>query len=105
MAAAAAIQSIIPRHLPGSSKRTKPAEDVPRAPYNHEEQEREKHFVAQMTALVEPLPPKEIARDSKHKQLGGSSHQLSLEDFELIKTLGTGIYSCYSLLNSSREAE
>ncbi|MCJ1393372.1 serine/threonine protein kinase, AGC [Xylographa bjoerkii] len=94
MAAAAAVQKIIPRHLPGSSKRSsKPAEDVARAPRNDEEQEREKHFVAEMTTLVEPLPPEEIAADPKHKQLGGSSQQLRLDDFELIKTLGTGTFA------------
>ncbi|MCJ1286867.1 serine/threonine protein kinase, AGC [Xylographa opegraphella] len=105
MAAAAAIQSMIPRHLPGSKKSSKPAEDVPRAPHNNEEQEREKHFVAQMTTLAEPLPPKEIAENPKHKQLGGSSHQLRIDDFELVKTLGTGTFARVWLARLAKPAD
>ncbi|MCJ1473889.1 serine/threonine protein kinase, AGC [Lambiella insularis] len=88
--AAAAIQSRLPRHLPGSTKPPKAAERAPRPPLDIEEQEREKHFVAQSTGRNSILAPDEISADAKHKELGGSSPQLGLEDFKLLKTLGTG---------------
>lgn len=92
--AVAAIQSRLPRHLPGSTKPPKPAEEIPRPPRNTEEQEREKHFVAQCTGRDIILAPDEVAAYAKHKELGGSSPQLGLEDFKLLRTLGTGDDSC-----------
>ena len=52
--------------------------------------EREKHFVAQFSDQQHPLPPEEITQDSRNKELGGSSRGLSVHDFELVRTLGTG---------------
>lgn len=37
-----------------------------------------------------PLPPSEIVKDPAEKDLGLSSKSLGLDNFELIRTLGTG---------------
>jgi len=53
--------------------------------------EEEKHFVAQFADSTQnQLAPEEIKTDPRHKKLGGSSRGLSVHDFDLIKTLGTG---------------
>jgi protein kinase A len=56
--------------------------------------EEEKQFVAhfQDNQLQHPLPPEEIEKDPKNKQLGRSSRGLRVTDFELVRTLGTGAY-------------
>lgn len=54
----------------------------------------EKNFVIanyEVAAGHETLPPEQIAQDAWNKQLGCSSQQLRIEDFELMKTLGTGM--------------
>ena len=51
----------------------------------------EKDFIVnevQQNSLI--LPPEEDAEHPKNKKLGASSQQLRIEDFELMKTLGTG---------------
>ena len=51
----------------------------------------EKHFVAQFADGPHGhLSADEIKDDPQNKQLGGSSRGLSVHDFILIKTLGTG---------------
>jgi hypothetical protein len=52
--------------------------------------EQEKHFVAQFSEQQHPLPPEEIQQDPRNKELGGASTGLSVHDFELVRTLGTG---------------
>lgn len=54
------------------------------------EHQKEKDFIIDFERHPEPLSPDHIAEDPKHKKLGHSSHQLKIEDFQLIKTLGTG---------------
>jgi len=52
--------------------------------------EEEKQFVAHFSDMQHPLPPAEIQQDKRNKALGGSSRGLSVRDFELVRTLGTG---------------
>lgn len=55
----------------------------------------EKNFIIanyDVAAGYDPLPQEQIAQDPQDKQLGLSSQQLQLEDFELMKTLGTGTF-------------
>jgi len=53
--------------------------------------EQEKHFVAQFADGPHAhLSADEFKNDPQNKQLGGSSRGLSIHDFILIKTLGTG---------------
>ncbi|PQE33520.1 hypothetical protein CJF32_00003405 [Rutstroemia sp. NJR-2017a WRK4] len=39
------------------------------------------------------LSPDEIAQHSSNKDVGGSSKRLSVHDFELVRTLGTGTFA------------
>jgi hypothetical protein len=57
--------------------------------------EQDKQFVAHFDQQ-HPLPPSEVQQDSRNKELGRSSKGLSVHDFELVRTLGTG--TCYTLL-------
>ena len=52
----------------------------------------EKQFVAQFSSEQSVLPPDEIQQDPRNKELGGSSKGLSVRDFELVRTLGTGAF-------------
>ncbi|PQE15648.1 hypothetical protein CJF30_00006052 [Rutstroemia sp. NJR-2017a BBW] len=47
-----------------------------------------RHFAQQEQ---HPLSPDEIAQHSSNNDVGGSSKRLSVHDFELVRTLGTGI--------------
>lgn len=59
-----------------------------------EGKEEEKAFVARFDNDPRPLSPRLIADDPKNKKLGMSSKNLQLQDFELLKTLGTGKLIC-----------
>ena len=52
--------------------------------------EQEKHFIAEFAEPHHPLPPEEVQQDPRNKELGKSSRGLSVEDFDLVRTLGTG---------------
>lgn len=55
--------------------------------------EEEKQTLAQWEAEKHVLSPDEIAIDPNDKVVGHSSKVLREEDFELIKTLGTGAHA------------
>ena len=55
-----------------------------------ERRDEERAFIAQFDNEPRPLSPRLIAEDPKNKKLGMSSKTLGLDDFELLKTLGTG---------------
>ena len=50
----------------------------------------EKDFIAAYQERHSVLQPEEIAQHPKNKLLGSSSKNLSVNDFELLKTVGTG---------------
>jgi protein kinase A len=52
----------------------------------------EKQFVAKFRDEQKVLPPEQIQQDPRNKELGGSSKYLSVRDFELVRTLGTGAF-------------
>lgn len=59
--------------------------------------DQEKAFVAQFIGGQQhPLAPEEVQQDPRNKDLGRSSRGLTVKDFELVRTLGTG--SCSSPL-------
>ncbi|KAF3045237.1 serine/threonine protein kinase, AGC [Didymella heteroderae] len=55
--------------------------------------EKEKHTLAQWEAQRHTLSPDEIDKGPEQKTVGHSSKVLREEDFELIKTLGTGTFA------------
>ncbi|KAF2276293.1 serine/threonine-protein kinase YPK2/YKR2 [Westerdykella ornata] len=60
---------------------------------SNEKREDEKQKVAQWVDQKQPLSPNEIHQDPDKKVVGHSSRVLRQEDFELIKTLGTGTFA------------
>ncbi|KAL8945080.1 MAG: hypothetical protein Q9216_000064 [Gyalolechia sp. 2 TL-2023] len=66
----------------------KPANSDP-PPVDNEKCRQEKQFIAEFYDNSRPLPPDEIADSPRNKELATSSRQLRIQDFELIKTLGT----------------
>jgi hypothetical protein len=53
-------------------------------------QHRDLQFIAQYGDNGAIPPPGQVAQSPKKKGLGWSSKGLTIEDFELIKTVGTG---------------
>jgi len=53
----------------------------------------EKRMLAQWEEVKRPLSPAQIT-DANQKMVGHSSRVLRQEDFELVKTLGTGMDTC-----------
>lgn len=54
---------------------------------------KEKELVASVVSFSEhPLDPSAIAQDPEKKHLGISAQTLKVDDFELIRTLGTGTF-------------
>ncbi|KAL1633568.1 cytochrome c oxidase subunit 1 [Diplodia intermedia] len=78
-------------HLVPHSMRSSHNDD----PHHHYSQqmaqrEQEKHHLAAWEADRQTLEPDVVAQDPAKKRVGHSSRHLRCEDFELIKTLGTG---------------
>ena len=86
--AAAAIQSILPSGMRGQLESKVPRRSLPT---NSEENEKENRFVANFDAKKRRRSPDEIVEKSRSQRLGESSAQLQLKDFELLKTIGTGM--------------
>ncbi|KAL8940709.1 MAG: hypothetical protein Q9211_002148 [Gyalolechia sp. 1 TL-2023] len=70
----------------------KPANPDP-PPVDNEKCRQEKQFIAEFYANSRPLPPDEIADSPRNKELATSSRQIRIQDFELIKTIGTGTFA------------
>ena len=89
MAAAAAIQTMLPSNLLGSNA---PRRSIPHSSDEKQSQkQKEKRFIADFKENARSLPPDKITEDPRHKQLGTSSRHLQLKDFDLLKTIGTGV--------------
>lgn len=56
--------------------------------------EQEKRSISQWEDLKRPLSPSQIAADPSRKKVGHSMSYLRVEDFALVKTLGTGESAC-----------
>lgn len=52
--------------------------------------EEEMDFVSQWEEETRTMSPSQIVMEPEQKKVGHSSHHLRLDDFELLKTLGTG---------------
>lgn len=61
-------------------------------PVNEELREKEKRFVLDHESHCRSAEPDQSNVDTKRTQLGTSSKQLRVQDFELVKTLGTGAF-------------
>jgi cytochrome c len=55
--------------------------------------EKEKELVASVVTVSQhPLEPREVSEDPEKKGRGFSAKSLQVDDFELIRTLGTGMF-------------
>ena len=73
-------------------------------PVNEEQKEREKRFILDFQNKNASACPDSNTSDVKGKALGAASKQLKIQDFELVKTLGTGKLSESQLSVQSAEA-
>ncbi|KAI4087839.1 MAG: hypothetical protein LQ344_006531 [Seirophora lacunosa] len=60
---------------------------------DNEKCQQEKRNIASFYDNAKPLPPDQIADSPRNKDLATSSRNLRIQDFELIKTLGTGTFA------------
>jgi hypothetical protein len=65
--------------------------------------QQEKDFVAHFSDQQHVLPPDEVLQDPRNMDLGHSSKSLSVRDFELVRTLGTGACLLAACLHSRGE--
>ena len=92
---AAALKHFAHAHpIHGSKRNSKPP------PVNEEQRDKEKRFILDFESHTLSAEPNQNNVDIKRTQLGTSSKQLRLQDFELVKTLGTGI----CCLNTTRRS-
>jgi hypothetical protein len=59
---------------------------------DHKQHEHEKQQILHWEADKHTLKPEEIVKRGEEKHVGFSSHRLTVEDFDLLKTLGTGMH-------------
>jgi len=83
-----------------SAEEKKKAEDT-----TSEAREQEKRFIANFSENEHPLPPGEVAQNTEKKHLGQASRALTIKDFELAKTLGTGTFARVWLVRLAHPAE
>lgn len=100
--AAAAIKSHIPSvfHRSHDNHDSSTSSSPPQAPQSSNQKsdshvdsaahEQQKKSISQWDDNRRPLSPDQIAQDPSQKEIGHSSKNLRFDDFELIKTLGTG---------------
>lgn len=86
----AALLHKIQGHVPGASSSPSSSNSMA----SEQPTEQEKHFVARFADPQHPLPPEEVQQDLGNTELARSSMSLSVKDFELVRTLGTGAYCC-----------
>ncbi|KAL9584188.1 MAG: hypothetical protein Q9212_002279 [Teloschistes hypoglaucus] len=60
------------------------------SPIDNAKCQQEKQNISDHCENSKPLPPDQIATSPRNKELATSSKNLRIQDFELIKTLGTG---------------
>jgi serine/threonine protein kinase len=107
---AAAVQKLFHHHHDSSPREPSPSpkQDPQEQAAIEREREDEKRMLAQWADRDEPLSPSEIMRNEEEKMVGHSSRALRQEDFELIKTLGTGTFArvwLVRLTNAQKEDE
>ena len=74
--------------------RSNPQQSARSASHPHPSRQYEKEIILKHAEAVENkevLPQEQIAQDPVNKKLGQSSNHLTVHDFELMRTLGTGM--------------
>jgi protein kinase A len=99
MAAAAIKNHLLPpslQHHPSSRESSPQPPAASPGPHNDgqgqlDPSEQEKLSISQWEAHRGPLSPEQVLQDPAQKPVGHSSRSLQVHDFELLKTLGTGM--------------
>ncbi|KAL9633987.1 MAG: hypothetical protein Q9164_004362 [Protoblastenia rupestris] len=69
-------------------------------PINEEQRQKERDFICCYECNHDPLSPREISAAPGNKEVGTASKNLRVGDFELIKTIGTGMtHLCTTKVN------
>ena len=105
MAAAAATQMMfrpLQDHILGSNAPPLRQHTPQPSDKAEEEETREREFVAHYKDHGQVLSEAQIAQDPRDKELGKTSSTLRCDDFELIKTLGTGMRSTPEIVEVCR---
>ena len=76
--------------MPSSQSTRHPSLTPTESRQERHEHEHEKKQILHWEADKHTLAPEEIVKRGEDKHVGWSSHRLRLDDFELLKTLGTG---------------
>ena len=79
-------------HGPHRLFRTNSSNLVAEHPIDEQERQKERNFLCCYKCNHDPLSPKEISDAPQNKEVGTASKNLRIGDFELIKTIGTGIF-------------
>lgn len=74
-------------------------------PIDEEQRQKERHFISCFECNSAPLSPREIEDDPRNKELGFASKQLRVGDFQLIKTIGTGMHRLMLSPSSSSSSD
>ncbi|KAF2469303.1 Pkinase-domain-containing protein [Lindgomyces ingoldianus] len=113
---AAAVRNTVSSVLHHHHSNREPSPQANQLPNSHDRQdspamerarEEEKHSLAHWEDHKRPLSPDQIANDGDQRTVGHSSQVLRQDDFELIKTLGTGTFARVWLvrLNNARDED
>ncbi|KAF2652593.1 Pkinase-domain-containing protein [Lophiostoma macrostomum CBS 122681] len=110
---AAAVHKLLHPHSHGRNSSKSEPEQHSSSPHERQDsamdraREDEKRSLAQWEEHKRPLSPDKVASDPERKMVGHSSRVLRQDDFELVKTLGTGTFARVWLvrLSDAREAD
>jgi hypothetical protein len=89
-ASMAALLHNVQDHIPGASANPSSSNSMA----SGQTTEQEKDFVGQFADQQHPLHPEEVQQAPRNKELLQSPSGLSVHDFELVRTLGTGACCC-----------
>ncbi|KAK7551461.1 kinase-like domain-containing protein [Phyllosticta citricarpa] len=95
-AASSAMHHLVPHSLRNNHNQngtTAAADHSSRTPDEAQMRQQEKRIIADWQAEKAPLDPDAVATDPAKKRVGHSSRHLRCEDFDLLKTLGTGTFA------------
>ncbi|QDS69728.1 hypothetical protein FKW77_009997 [Venturia effusa] len=99
MVVTSAVKHLIPSKIRSNDNSSNDTGNAPQSAPRRETKddmmahEEEKNFISQWGEESRPMSPSQVAMDPAQKKVGQSSHHLRLDDFELIKTLGTGTFA------------
>lgn len=65
--------------------------------------DQERKRISELHDKTQPMSPEDVHMDPENKHVGHSTRNLSLDDFELITTLGTGMRGLFALCGAGAD--